>query len=78
MVEFSADPLDGPDVDTSDAFGSVKAMGMYILGAGVFFALLATAQNTVTPAVQSVFDAVPGLNSGGAGSQMVQFGNPED
>jgi len=78
MVDFNTDPLDGPEVDTSDAVGSVKGMAMYVLGAGVFFALLATAQSTVTPVVQNLFDALPGVNSGGSGSGMIRFGNPED
>jgi len=77
MVSFDADPLDGPEVSTSDPVGSVKGMGMYILGAGVFFALLAAAQATVTPAVQEGLDMVPFLNSGGSGSDMIQFGDPE-
>jgi len=77
MVSFDADPLDGPKVSTSDPAGTLKESFMYIVGAGVFFALLATAQSTVTPAVQGLLSSVPMLNSGGADSGMIQFGNPE-
>jgi len=78
MTSVDADPLDGPEIDTSDPVGSLKGAGMYIVGAGVFFALLAAAQQTVTPMVQSGLDMVPFIQSGGSGSGMVRFGNPED
>jgi len=78
MVKFDADPLDGPEVDSSDPAGTVKGMAMYIAGAGVFFALLATAQSTVTPAVNEVLGMVPGLQSGEDGSDgLVSFGEVE-
>jgi hypothetical protein len=48
---------------------------MYLVGAGLFFALLSTAQSTTQPLFQDLMDRVPGLNSGSDSG--VTFGNPE-
>lgn len=64
MAQVDADPLDGPEIDTSDPAGTAMGVVKYMVGAGVFFALLAAAQSTVTPLVQSGLDAVPGVDSG--------------
>jgi len=66
MVKVDADPLDGPTIDSSKPVDSVMSMGMYIVGAGVFFALLTAAQNTTQPFAQSVMNMVPGVNAGGS------------
>ena len=40
MVSINPDPLDGPRLSTSDPSGSAVRVAMYLVGAGVFFALL--------------------------------------
>lgn len=70
MVSFDANPLDGPRVSTSDPAGSAKRAMMYVIGAGIFFALLTTAQATVTPAVQSGLGRLPYVQTGNNDSQL--------
>jgi len=75
MVKFDADPLDGPEIDTSDPSGTAMDSVKYLLGAGVFFAMLAVAQSTVTPLAANVLGAVPGLNTGSEGDSGLSFGS---
>jgi len=79
MVQFDADPLDGPEIDSNDPSGTAMDVLMYMAGAGVFFALLATAQSTVTPLVADGLGMLPGLNTGGEGSNPggISFGEIE-
>lgn len=68
MVSIDTDPLDGPRISTSDLGGSAKRSIMYLLGAGIFFAMLSAAQATVTPAAESALEMVPGVQTGGSDS----------
>lgn len=77
MVSFDADPLDGPEISTSDPAGSAKAIILYLFGAGVFFALLAAAQSTVTPMVQSGLAMIPGVQTGSDADTGMSWGSPE-
>lgn len=68
MTSIDADPLDGPRLSTSDLSGSAVRSLKYLLGAGIFFAMLSAAQATVTPAAENVLSMVPGVQTGSADS----------
>jgi len=64
MVSFDADPTDPPGIDTSDPSGTLKGWTGWVVIVGVMFAMLATAQATVTPMVQQGLSQLPVVNSG--------------
>lgn len=73
MVKFEGDLTDGPTVDTSRPGESIMDATKWMVGVGILFALLAAAQSTVTPVVQSGLSMVPGV-SAGDGTEGVRVG----
>jgi len=64
MVKIEADPTDPPGINSSDPSGTVMNWTGWVLIVGVMFAMLATAQATVTPLVQQGLSQLPVINSG--------------
>lgn len=64
MVSFDANPTDPPGIDTDDPGRTLKGWTGYVVIVGVMFAMLATAQATITPLVQSGLSQLPMLSTG--------------
>jgi len=63
MVSIEEPVSDTELVDTDDPSGSLMTMVTVFLGVGIFFALANAGQATVTPIAQSIFGAVPGVET---------------
>ena len=63
MVSIEEPVSDTELVDTGDPSGSLVSMVTVMVGLGLFFALASAGRATITPIAQSLFGAVPGVET---------------
>jgi hypothetical protein len=70
------DPITDQKYDTGDPMGLAKQALMIVLGIGMTVTLFQVAQATVVPVFGDLFSVIPGVDTGDAGSGVIQFGDP--
>jgi hypothetical protein len=74
MPEFE-DPITDVEYDPlGDPAGTAKQAVMIVAGIGMTLVLFGISQSTVVPVLASVFDAIPGVDSGQGGQGKIVFG----